>query len=64
MKIKRKKEGDIRIRRFFALFPVFCGDDCRWLEWVKVKQECRRCITTALEYGFVKTLKYVNIEFL
>jgi hypothetical protein len=41
IKIKQKSRpslGQIRIDSFFAIFPVYIGNEIRWLERVKIKQ--------------------------
>lgn len=32
------KSGDTRYRNFFALWPVACGNETRWLEFVCLEQ--------------------------
>lgn len=40
MKLRRKiwKHGDVRVVKRFALFPMYIGEEGRWLQWVRVKQ--------------------------
>lgn len=38
MRFNRPYNLDHRIRRWFALLPVTCGHETRWLEWVTVEQ--------------------------
>jgi hypothetical protein len=35
---KYPKNGEKRIRTFFAFFPVSCGEETRWLEHVCIEQ--------------------------
>lgn len=36
------KPGDVRTKSFFAFLPVKCGNETRWLEWVRVEQTAIR----------------------
>ena len=31
------RDGEIKIKRKFALFPIRIGNEVRWLEWVNIK---------------------------
>lgn len=39
MRFKRKnpKEGDRKIKRMYALLPIFLGSEIRWMEWVHIE---------------------------
>lgn len=37
-KKKKPRHGQERMVRFFAILPVTCEDETRWLEWVIVRQ--------------------------
>lgn len=39
MKWTELNDGDIKIKRKFALFPICVNDEHRWLEWVTIKYE-------------------------
>lgn len=39
MRKKLQKDGDTRVVKRFALFPIIAGCEMRWLEWCKVKQK-------------------------
>ena len=41
-KTKLYSEGDERIITRFLFLPKRIGEDVRWLEWVKIKQEIVR----------------------
>ena len=38
MRWSRKKNGDTRTIKVFALMPITIGDETRWLEWCTIKQ--------------------------
>lgn len=38
MKFKMPKDGDIRIKTKFALFPIMIDKEIRWLERVNIRQ--------------------------
>jgi len=59
MRFKRKtyKNGEERIKTFFAWFPVNADGETRWLETVTLKQEC---VHDTLEGGCF----FENLEFL
>lgn len=35
--VEEPKHGDIKVKRFFAVFPVKIGNEIRWLEFVTVE---------------------------
>lgn len=39
MRFYRPKDGDTRVRTFFAIFPVRCNNEIRWLEMVSVSEK-------------------------
>lgn len=41
MKIKLIPKGTIRVKRWFAIFPIMIDNEVRWLEYVTVRQEYR-----------------------
>lgn len=58
MRKKLLKNGDTRIVKRFAYFPIRAGDEMRWLEIVNIKQKL-------IVYGDID-VPYVweNIEFI
>lgn len=51
MRWTKPSDGDIKIKRRFAILPISIDGETRWLEWVTVKYEyyerrpCRRDLT-------------------
>jgi hypothetical protein len=39
MRFQRPKPGQIRVAKWFAIFPITLHYECRWLEWVYVQQK-------------------------
>ena len=37
MRWKKPKDGKIKIKRKFAIFPICIDDETRWFEWVTIK---------------------------
>jgi hypothetical protein len=37
MRWQKPKDGDIKIKKKFALFPITIKKETRWLEWVTIK---------------------------
>lgn len=33
----KPKDGDVKIKRKFAILPISTNDEIRWLEWVTIK---------------------------
>jgi hypothetical protein len=62
-KIKDKgiEDGSIRIKRFFAFWPVKIGKEVRWLEMVSVKQHYY-CEWQGMEDGI--ECEWENLEFI
>jgi len=61
MRWKEHDNGDVKIERKFALFPIKVDKETRWLEWVTVKyvyhsgtlvKDLRNCKNYLL-YGWV-----------
>lgn len=48
---------EIRIKRWFALLPVECKGEVRWLEFVTVKQNAFGCKVSG-------ALDWLNLEFI
>ena len=64
MKFTHKRapiEYEIRIKSWFAIFPITIGNETRWLERVTVKQELLKKYYTYQE-GY--SLRWNNFEFL
>lgn len=63
-KPKRKpKVGDVRVKRWFAIFPVTIKGETRWLEKVTVKQ-VYLSENYRNELGELKTMyEWNNVEF-
>jgi len=37
--VRSPKDGDTRIRKYFAIFPAKIGDELRWFEMLTVQQK-------------------------
>ena len=59
------KIGDIRVRSWFAFFPVHIGNEVRWLERVTVREQydgCRDYGQVWIRLQFVKNPTWIEIE--
>lgn len=65
MRWTEPNDGDIKIKRKFALFPVCINDEHRWLEWVTIKYEycIRRPYRNYLTGELVLFTGWLAIEF-
>ena len=61
MRISHIKEGDIREKEFFALFPVRVGHETRWLEMINIKQIA---LKRHYPYWFQADFTWETIKFL
>ena len=70
MRFKENKDGDTKIKKFFAIFPIKIDDETRWLEIVKVQYKFIHMQSHKLSYsgywtyfnGIIK--RWVKIKFI
>ncbi len=60
MRWKQPKDGDVKIKKIFALFPITSNGETRWLEWVNV--ECEYCSDLFESYWRIKRFIDEEVE--
>lgn len=63
MRFVEEKLGAVRIKSWFAVFPVTIGNETRWLERVTTKQEYKEMANLCGDV-VVPENTWVNIKFL
>lgn len=61
MRWKAPGDGDVKIKKKFALLPITIGKETRWLEWVNIKYVYHESILL-FDYNYWVPKEFIDEE--